>query len=216
MTLLSTQTETKKQPQLSRDDWIERALEVLVEDGIHAVQITTLAKKLGVTRGSFYWHIESREDLLDALIAEWRARNTDIMVDTLSKSPDFETGILDLFFVWADHKQFDPMLDHAIRNWSRSSVNVEALVSEEDASRVQTISGFYEAHGYEPTEAFIRARVIYFTQVSYYALNITEPMEKRMSYLSAYFRSFTGREISDAASAEFKARLVIKKMKVDQ
>ena len=52
MSLLSTQDEIKRQPQQTRDGWIEAALAVLVEEGIEAVQITQLSKRLGVTRGS--------------------------------------------------------------------------------------------------------------------------------------------------------------------
>ena len=63
MSLLSTQDEIKRQPQQTRDGWIEAALAVLVEEGIEAVQITQLSKRLGVTRGSFYWHFGSREEL---------------------------------------------------------------------------------------------------------------------------------------------------------
>ncbi len=47
MTLLSTRNDTKRQPQLTRDAWIETALSVLVDEGIEAVQITHLSRRLG-------------------------------------------------------------------------------------------------------------------------------------------------------------------------
>ncbi|MGI9498851.1 MAG: helix-turn-helix domain-containing protein, partial [Geminicoccaceae bacterium] len=65
--LLSTRDSRRYSPRLQRDDWIAAALAVLVESGVEAVQITVLAKRLKVTRGSFYWHFENRETLLDAL-----------------------------------------------------------------------------------------------------------------------------------------------------
>lgn len=208
MPLLSTQSETKKQPQLTRDNWIEAALEVLLQEGIHSVQITSLSKLLGVTRGSFYWHFETRDELLEALIAEWRARNTKVLVNTLSSSQTLEEGILDLFSVWSDHKQFDPALDKAIRNWSNSSKEVHELLQKEDDNRVEAIASFFARFDYEANEAFIRARVIYFTQLSYYSLDVSEPSEKRLSYLSEYFKCFTGREIDPATKEAFTERFI--------
>lgn len=208
MPLLSTRDETKRAPQQTRDGWIETALAVLVEQGVEAVQITQLAKRLDVTRGSFYWHFASREELLDALIAEWRARNSDVMLNALAESDGLQQGILDLFAVWVDHTRFDPELDQAVRDWARRSEPVRESVAQEDTNRVSAIAAFYSRHGFAKAEAFIRARIIYFTQVSYYALGIQEPMTDRMSYLEAYYRCFTGQEIDKDVAAAFGARLI--------
>lgn len=54
----------------------------------------------------------------------------------------------------------------------------------------------------------IRARVIYFTQVSYYALGVSEPMPQRSSFLAAYYRAFTGHELEEAAATAFRARMI--------
>ena len=202
--------EASAEPRLGRGDWVDAALEVLVEEGVEAVRITRLADGLSVTRGSFYWHFKGREDLLAALLDEWSVRNTGIMVDVLRNAESLETGILDLFSVWVDHSKFDPDLDRAVRDWGRREGEVRDVVSKEDDDRVEAIARFYERHGYKPTEAFIRARVIYFTQLSYYSLGVSEPMEERMSYLSAYFQCFTGREIDASVAKEFRRRLIAK------
>ncbi|WP_420556910.1 TetR/AcrR family transcriptional regulator [Roseovarius sp.] len=183
---------------------------MLVESGIEAVQITALSRRLNVTRGSFYWHFESRESLLDALLTEWRARNTGVMVEALAGSASLDDGILALFSVWVDHRRFDPRLDQAIRDWARRFEKLRTSVKAEDAARVQAISAFFAKHGFDPTEAFIRARVIYFTQISYYALNLEEDeaLPERMSYVEVYFRSFTGRDISPEIAARYRARIL--------
>jgi len=208
MSLLSTRSDEKKQAQLNRDDWIEAALNLLLKEGIYSVQVTTLAKALGVTRGSFYWHFETRDQLLDSLIAEWRARNTQVIVKAVAESESLEAGILDLFSIWSDHRQFDPELDKAIRNWSNSSPQVWELLQQEDESRVDAIAGFFSRFDYTPNEAFIRARILYFTQLSYYSLNIRERDEKRLGYLGEYFKCFTGREIDPSMKNEFMARFM--------
>jgi len=204
--LLSTRDDAPRERQLTRDDWIVAALEVLISEGVDALQITRLSRDLGVTRGSFYWHLESREELLDAVLAEWRARNTGIMVDVLKNAKSLEEGILDLFSVWVDHSKFSPQLDQAVRDWARRDEKIRELVTTEDDDRVRTISRFFKKHGYDQPEAFIRARVIYFTQLSYYALGVDEPNKTRMSYLSAYFRSFTGRDLDPAIAKRYRDR----------
>ena len=208
MPLLSTRNDPKRAPQLTRDDWIEAALSALTEDSIDAVQITQLAKRLGVTRGSFYWHFASREALLEALLAEWRARNSKVMLSALADAPGLAAGILELFAVWVDHKRFDPKLDLAVRDWARRAPEVHALLEAEDDGRVHAIARFFARHGYPETEAFIRARVIYFTQLSYYALGIVETPDRRMSYLAAYYRCFTGQDIDDGLAEAFRQRVL--------
>ncbi|MCP5083955.1 MAG: TetR/AcrR family transcriptional regulator [Alphaproteobacteria bacterium] len=208
MKLLSTQNQRKRDPQLNRDDWIVAALGVLIDDGVEAVQITRLARDLGVTRGSYYWHFKGRKDLLSALLEEWSARNTGVMVDVLKNAKSLDDGVLDLFSVWVGHSRFSFQLDQAIRDWGRRDTVVREILSKEDDDRVEAIAAFYERHGYVHPESFIRARVIYFTQLSYYVLNISEPMEKRVSYLAAYFQCFTGRNIDQRVADEFSRRFL--------
>lgn len=208
MTLLSTKDKPKRAAQLGPDDWIVAALAMLVNEGIDAVQITALARKLGVTRGSFYWHFTGRDDVLEAMLAEWRARNSGVMIDALAESETLEAGILDLFSVWVDHTRFDPKLDQAVRDWARRDEALARSLAAEDDARVAAIAAFFERHGYAPTEAFVRARVIYFTQLSYYALDIDEPMEKRMAYLESYFLCFTGRTIDTDVAQAYREMLI--------
>ncbi|MEO0748211.1 MAG: TetR/AcrR family transcriptional regulator [Pseudomonadota bacterium] len=210
MNLLAHPPKPDRQPRLGAADWIEVALQSLVSGGIEAVQITALARTLKVTRGSFYWHFETRDDLLAALIQEWRARNTDVIVEAISDVPTLDEGILELFAVWVDHTRFDPALDGAIRAWAKHDLKLSEVLKAEDTARIDAIASFFERHGYEVKEAFIRARVIYLTQISFYALGIDEDasVAQRLSYLEAYFRSFTGRDIDPDICATYRARVL--------
>ena len=55
-------TTAPERSQLQRFDWLQKALEIFVDEGIDAIRITRLADDLGVTRGSLYWHFQTRED----------------------------------------------------------------------------------------------------------------------------------------------------------
>lgn len=188
---------------LGKDDWIAAALTMLVKEGIAAVEITRLANELSVSRGSFYWHFKDRGDLLAALIDEWRQLNSDSVRETLSNAANLEDGILGLFSVWVSMEPFNAKLDQAMRDWARLSDAVKRAVEQEDESRIGAIQSFFEKQGYADTEAFIRARIIYFTQVSYYSLGVNEPMAQRLSYLKEYYRCFTGREINDQTAEAY-------------
>lgn len=62
---------------LGRQDWIDEALTALLEGGPDAVAVEPLAKRLGTTKGSFYWHLGSRDELLDEALRLWEERYTD-------------------------------------------------------------------------------------------------------------------------------------------
>jgi AcrR family transcriptional regulator len=77
---------------LSRDSWIDAALELLLQSGPDAVAVQPLARQLGATKGSFYWHFTSRDDLLRATLERWEAVATDDVIATVeAKSADPRT-----------------------------------------------------------------------------------------------------------------------------
>ena len=57
---------------LDRDAWIKGAIAILAEHGAERLRVEVLAKRLGVTKGSFYWHFKNRRDLLDAVLQFWK------------------------------------------------------------------------------------------------------------------------------------------------
>lgn len=61
---------------LTSEDWARAALGVIAEAGVPAVTIDELAKRLGATRGSFYWHYQSREELIKAAVELWAREST--------------------------------------------------------------------------------------------------------------------------------------------
>ncbi|HEV7650479.1 MAG TPA: TetR/AcrR family transcriptional regulator [Actinophytocola sp.] len=68
---------------LAADDWITAAVRVLLTDGPDAVAVQPLARRLGTTKGSFYWHFASRDDLLRAALRRWLQLGTEDVIDTI-------------------------------------------------------------------------------------------------------------------------------------
>jgi AcrR family transcriptional regulator len=163
-----------------------------------------LAAKLEVSRSSFYWYFKSRQELLSALLDIWRDTNTKAIVEQSGlSSRSIGAGVFNIFQCWVDEQLFDPRLDFAVREWARRSGPVRRVVDMADEERVGSIKALFLRHGYEDTDAFVRARVLYFMQIGYYALELNESLEYRSGYSAAYVRSFTGVEPSAEDVAAF-------------
>ncbi|RVD57172.1 TetR/AcrR family transcriptional regulator [Mesorhizobium sp. M2D.F.Ca.ET.185.01.1.1] len=189
---------------VTRQDWIKLALETLISDGIESVRVLALGQKLGVSRSSFYWYFESRQDLLDQLLKHWYETNTRAIVERARRpAASIIMGVLNVFECWADERLFDPRLDFAVREWARRSSDVRRMIDRADDDRLLAIRDMYKRHGYDAEDAFIRARVLYYMQIGYYVLDLKEPVEARVSHLAAYLRAFTGLEPSEADVAHF-------------
>lgn len=211
MAEIAVRTVDPPKPSLGRHAWLSAALNVLADEGIDALQITRLARELDATRGSFYWHFKDRDDLLTSLIEEWQAANSGIIARTLEEAETLTDGVLALFYIWVQDERFSNNLDQAMRNWARHDDAVGDAMRREDDNRVEAIARFFRKHGYDADDAFVRARVIYFTQVSYYALNIEESLTDRLNLTRHYFRTFTGRDINDEQAEAFRQRMIKEK-----
>lgn len=73
---------------LSAQDWAEAALDAISESGVAGVAVEPLARALGVTKGSFYWHFSNREALLEATLKLWEARETDEVLERVRLETD--------------------------------------------------------------------------------------------------------------------------------
>ena len=194
--------------QLQRLDWLQQALEVFIAEGIDAVRITRLADDLGVTRGSFYWHFENREDLIDALVRYWKDKNTAAMTQSVKDTDSLADGICRFFETCIDAGRFDARLDLAIREWSRRSPSIRRQVDREDAARIESLQSFFETFDYPMPEALIRARVLYYAQIGFYALEIEETLTTRLGYTESYFECFTGQKLDPQQAQAFKQHIL--------
>src|SRR5829696_2935770 len=73
---------------LKAEDWVEAARAAMVEGGIDAVAVEPLARRLGVTKGSFYWHFRDRRALLDATLERWQEESTEERISASRRIAD--------------------------------------------------------------------------------------------------------------------------------
>lgn len=194
--------------QLQRFDWLQVALDIFVAEGIEAVRITRLADDLGVTRGSFYWHFRNREDLLNALVSYWKDKNTAAIIDSVASASTLAGGIMGFFETCIDSASFDPRLDLALREWARRSQAIHDLVDSEDEARIDALQRFYRRFDYPMPAALIRARVLYYSQIGFYALGTRESLQTRLGYTEAYYEAFTGRQLTATEADHFRCHIL--------
>jgi AcrR family transcriptional regulator len=88
------QTETNSR--LSVDDWIQAGFAILAEEGIKALKIDRLCRRLGVTKGSFYWHFASLQELIEKSLRRWEERDR-VTLDELRAIDDPRQRLASLF-----------------------------------------------------------------------------------------------------------------------
>ena len=190
----------------TRDDWLDRALRVLAIEGVDRVTILNLSARLGVSRSSFYWYFKNRDELLDALLARWEGLNTRSIV-TQAKAPaaTINEAVCNVFRCWINPEIFSPRLDFAIREWARRSTRVRGALDRSDTERTIAIKAMFERFGYCGEDALVRARVLYYLQIGYYALDIREPIEARLALTPLYLKAITGVAPEEREMAPFRA-----------
>lgn len=191
----------------SPDVWLGAAYESLLESGVDAVKIQPLAKKLKLSRTSFYWFFTDREELLEALIARWRKKNTDNLVKQADAYAEtIAEAMLNVFDCWLDGKLFDTQFEFAVRSWALQSPEVLAAIREADQQRIQALTRMFMRFGRNGCQADVRARTIYLTQIGYISMQAAEDISLRMKRIPEYVQIFTGQAPEQRELDRFFAR----------
>ena len=157
---------------LSAEDWEDAALHLISEQGVGALAVEALARQLGVTKGSFYWHFRTREALLQAALERWEQYGEREIISQIEAIPDPRERLPELFRRVAHeiqpHRVYAALLkalDHPL------VVPVMARVSKRRTEFLQT--AYTEAGLEANTEALNRARLTYAAYVGFLQLNFT-------------------------------------------
>ena len=96
-TSTTTNTIVPEKHRLCADDWLNAALDEIAGHGVHALAIEPLARRLGVTKGSFYWHFENRDALLKGAIELWERQEQETLFDVVESIADPRERLRRLF-----------------------------------------------------------------------------------------------------------------------
>jgi AcrR family transcriptional regulator len=175
------------EPKLGRQDWIRAGLAVLAESGVEAVRVEPLAKRMKVTKGSFYWHFKDRNDLLEAILAEWVQIDTRSIIERVNQiDADPKMKLLQLFELAIADDRLTPGLadgsiENAIRAWARNDANVAELIAEIDRQRLDYTKNLFLEIGFSEAEALVRARLAYYSLVGEFTIGVRANQGDRLA-----------------------------------
>lgn len=177
----------------SSEAWLTAAQEALLESGVDSVRIQLLAKKLNLSRTSFYWFFKDREELLAGLLSLWREKNTGNFVKQANAYAEtLVEGLLNVSDCWFDTALFDSKFEFAVRSWALQSPDVQKDVQTADDLRLAALSSLFRRFGHSAISADVRARTVYLTQIGYISMQTSEDMALRLERMPAYMEVFSG------------------------
>ena len=147
-----------RESQLSREAWLERALKVLRDEGIQGVRVERLARDLGTTKGSFYWHFKDRDDLWKSILQFWDDQYTGVIVD----NPDFQgSGPAEgmLAALTRIRKEGLDKYELAMRAWADHDSRADQAVRKVYDRRMKFIRAFFKRLGFRGAQLEVRTRL---------------------------------------------------------
>ena len=148
---------------LSRQDWLEVARHLMTEKGIEAVRVEVLARKLKVSKGSFYWHFKDRADLLSELLNYW-ASVTDELIAQGQQITDPQARLRLLFDAIALSGVSGEEVIHV---WAKQDAKVAEQVHQVEARRMAYLQTIFEEAGFALEDARERAEITYLAFLGY-------------------------------------------------
>ena len=175
-------------PKLTRDDWLDAAFAAVVEGGFDAVRVLTLAQRLGVTRGSFYWHFADHAALLAALLQRWRERELEtemqLRADTSADPRADLERLLQAALAHAGADLENMRFELALRGLGRRDPHVAAMLAEIDGQRMALFVDMFKRLGLDAKSAGELASLFYLCIVgSHQALSRPNNPSRMKEYL---------------------------------
>lgn len=152
----------EKRRTASREDWLLATLEVLRECGIEGVKVVVIARRLGLTSGSFYWHFKNIQELLDGVLEYWEEIQTGhIIEDALKFEGPPDERIRNLMHQVIKEDASRP--DSAVAVWAKSDKRAEVRYKRAMKKRFEFSSWLFEEAGFDRKDAEIRGRMMVMT-----------------------------------------------------
>jgi AcrR family transcriptional regulator len=154
---------------LTKQDWIKAGLKALLVSGADSLRAEALAKTLGVSRGSFYWHFAHVNAFHAAVLEEWERVATETVIKDVEagggSARDRLHRLCDIVF------STNGGLERHFRAWAAvNALAVEAL-ERVDRQRMGYVRGLIASSVESLEVADALTRFFYLALVGKYAIN---------------------------------------------
>lgn len=145
---------------LTAQDWIDFAAKTLAREGFDALKADILARKLGVSRGSFYWHFTDLGTFHTRVIEHWRLTATEAIIADIERH-ESRAGRLDALL----RRAFGhgAALETRMRAWADANPGAARAVADVDRRRREYVERMLVAAGIAQPLAATRAQILYWT-----------------------------------------------------
>ena len=151
--------------QLSASDWLNQGLKTLADQGFTALKAEPLAKAMGVSRGSFYWHFEDVEAFHAEILKYWREIAAERIIDDVEAATGNGRSALQVLL----HRVFGERraLENAVRRWAVIDPAANAAVRAIDKRRLTYVEGHLRRSGISRPVARARAQILYWAYLGF-------------------------------------------------
>jgi len=153
---------------LTREDWVDAAYARFREGGISAVSVEAVARDLGATKGSFYWHFTDRGALVDEVLARWEDLETERLIALVEQVDDPTERLAKLLEVIA-HRTTERSGERTLFA-DAAALGITEVVARASERRVEYTAQLLEAAGIDAADARRRAVIVVAAVVGYQQL----------------------------------------------
>jgi AcrR family transcriptional regulator len=150
--------------QLSAQDWLALGLKTLASQGFAALKAEPLAKTMGVSRGSFYWHFADIGAFHAAILKAWREIAAEAIIANVEAAPSDADPLAVLLQRVFSEKL---VLERAVRSWAAFDAAAKAAVQAIDRRRLDYVESLIRARGVAGEIAQARAQILYWAFLGY-------------------------------------------------
>jgi AcrR family transcriptional regulator len=136
-------------------------MSALAAAGPDAVRIELLAKRLGVSKGGFYWHFEDRQALIAETLEHWEKAGTDDVIATVDGGPENARARVRRLFELAPTAKGLFAVELALRDWSRRDGDVAKRLRRVDNRRLQYLRSLFRRFCADEDDVEARALLAY-------------------------------------------------------
>lgn len=170
---------------MSREQWVRAALKVLATGGLQALSVEPMARRLGVTKGSFYWHFKNRDALLLATLSQWEANNAEAIASYERNISQPQERLAALFIAAFEPDALGDLLPHLMA--ARDHHLVEPALRRVTESRLRYLTRAYGECGLHEEESRRRALLSYSAYLGVFQIMSTSP-EAAAEDMTEYIR----------------------------
>lgn len=167
---VATAKSSERSGRLSADDWAQAALDLIAELGVAAVAVEPLARRLGVTKGSFYWHFPSRDALLQAALERWETVEQEEVFGQMESIADPGERLRALFLLVAHEYKSHIIYSELLKALDHPTV--QPVIGRVSQRRLDFLTASFRQAGLNRTDAQHRARLAYAAYVGFLQLNV--------------------------------------------